>query len=84
MIGLTMKESKERFFLCTSGLAAFEHEGIQNISTLKDQLVAGNHEQSESIIKRHADVVARWNKLLSDSLERKNKLLVMQVCEHSY
>ncbi|XP_050699362.1 spectrin alpha chain-like isoform X2 [Eriocheir sinensis] len=61
-----------------AGLAAFEHEGIQNITTLKDQLVSGNHEQSESIIKRHADVVARWNKLLSDSLERKNKLLVMQ------
>lgn len=67
--------------LFPTGLAAFEHEGIQNITTLKDQLVSGNHEQSESIIKRHADVVARWNKLLSDSLERKNKLLVMQVCK---
>ena len=68
---------KITFFL---GLAAFENEGIQNITALKDQLVAGNHEQSESIIKRHEDVIARWKKLLSDSLERKNRLLVMQVC----
>lgn len=62
-----------------SGLAAFENEGIQNITALKDQLVSGNHEQSESIIKRHGDVIARWKKLLDDSLDRKKKLQVMQV-----
>ncbi|XP_037798638.1 spectrin alpha chain-like isoform X2 [Penaeus monodon] len=61
-----------------AGLAAFENEGIQNITALKDQLVSGNHEQSESIIKRHGDVIARWKKLLDDSLDRKKKLQVMQ------
>lgn len=77
---LSRREFSVTFHPVFSGLAAFEHEGIQNITTLKDQLVSGNHEQSESIIKRHGDVIARWNKLLNDSLERKNKLLVMQVC----
>lgn len=66
-------------FLSLLGLAAFENEGIQNITALKDQLVSGNHEQSESIIKRHGDVIARWKKLLDDSLDRKKKLQVMQV-----
>jgi len=61
-----------------AGLMAFEHEGIQNISALKDQLVNANHEQSESIIKRHEDVIARWNKLLAESQERKKRLQVMQ------
>lgn len=41
------------------GLHAFEHEGIQNITALKDQLIAANHNQSEAILKRHADVIAR-------------------------
>jgi len=61
-----------------AGLMAFEQEGIQNISALKDQLVNANHEQSESIIKRHQDVIARWNKLLADSQERKKRLQDMQ------
>lgn len=43
------------------GLHAFEHEGIQNITALKDQLVAANHNQSEAILKRHADVIDRYN-----------------------
>jgi len=43
-----------------SGLHAFEHEGIQNITALKDQLIAANHNQSEAILKRHADVIDRY------------------------
>lgn len=62
-----------------SGLGAFESEGIQNITALKDQLVSSNHEQTESIARRHADVIGRWQKLTNDSAQRKNRLLVMQV-----
>ena len=61
-----------------AGLVAFEHEGIQNITALKDQLVSSKHELSDSIVKRHENVIARWQKLLDDSAERKNRLLVMQ------
>ncbi|CAM1308143.1 SPTAN1 (predicted), partial [Pycnogonum litorale] len=61
-----------------AGLAAFEHEGIQNITALKDQLIAANHDQTPSIMKRHDDVLGRWNKLRADSEERKQRLLMMQ------
>lgn len=64
--------------MCASGLQAFEHEGIQNISALKEQLVAAQHAQTQAIQKRHADVIARWQKLLSDSAARKQHLLRMQ------
>lgn len=60
------------------GLAAFENEGIQNITALKEQLVAADHEQTPAIIKRHGDVLARWQKLLADSATRKKNLLHMQ------
>ncbi|XP_044259625.1 spectrin alpha chain isoform X3 [Tribolium madens] len=61
-----------------AGLTAFEHEGIQNITALKDQLIASNHDQSPAILQRHADVIARWQKLLADSDARKQRLLHMQ------
>ncbi|KAJ2946711.1 hypothetical protein O0L34_g12769 [Tuta absoluta] len=61
-----------------AGLAAFEHEGIQNITALKEQLVAANHEQTAAIVKRHADVIARWQRLLADSAARKQRLLQLQ------
>lgn len=61
-----------------AGLHAFEHEGIQNITTLKDQLIEASHDQSAAILKRHADVIARWQKLLADSDARKQRLLRMQ------
>ncbi|KAK7794241.1 hypothetical protein R5R35_012555 [Gryllus longicercus] len=61
-----------------AGLHAFEHEGIQNITALKDQLVTANHDQTPAILKRHADVIARWQKLLADSDARKQRLLRMQ------
>lgn len=48
------------FVFCKNlGLAAFEHEGIQNITALKDQLVAANHDQTPAIKKRHEDVIQR-------------------------
>jgi spectrin alpha len=61
-----------------TGLHAFEQEGIQNITALKDQLIASNHEQSQTILNKHANVIARWLKLLADSEIRKQKLLRMQ------
>lgn len=45
---------------------------------MKDQLIAADHDQSPAILKRHADVIARWQKLLSDSDARKQRLLRMQ------
>nr|CAD7598155.1 unnamed protein product [Timema genevievae] len=61
-----------------AGLHAFEHEGIQNITALKDQLIQANHDQTPAILKRHADVITRWQKLLNDSDARKQRLLRMQ------
>ncbi|EEB17271.1 Spectrin alpha chain, putative [Pediculus humanus corporis] len=61
-----------------AGLHAFEHEGIQNITALKDQLIAAQHDQSPAILKRHGNVIARWQKLLADSDARKQRLLRMQ------
>lgn len=60
------------------GLHAFEQEGIQNISTLKDQLVSAGHDQTPTILNRHGDVVGRWNALLGGSDARKQRLLRMQ------
>jgi len=57
-----------------AGLHAFELEGIQNITALKDQLIGNEHEQSAAILKRHANVIDRWQKLLADSEARKTRL----------
>ena len=65
------------FFIIT-GLHAFEQEGIQNITTLKDQLVSAGHDQTPVILNRHADVISRWNSLLGASEARKQRLLRMQ------
>jgi len=61
-----------------AGLHAFEQEGIQNITTLKDQLVSAGHDQTPVILNRHADVISRWNSLLGASEARKQRLLRMQ------
>ncbi|XP_037079829.1 spectrin alpha chain-like [Pollicipes pollicipes] len=61
-----------------AGLHAFELEGIQNFTSLKDRLVTAGHEQSPAIQRRHADVMARWQQLLAHSQERKQRLLGMQ------
>merc|ERR1712183_152137 len=60
------------------GLRAFESEGIQNITALKDQLVMAGHNQSDSINKKYEEVISRWQKLLSDSQRREQKLLEVQ------
>merc|ERR1719220_2796359 len=60
------------------GLRAFESEGIQNISALKDQLIGGNHVQAEAINKKFQTVITRWKKLLSDSQRREQRLLEVQ------
>lgn len=61
-----------------AGLNAFEHEGIQRITELKDQLVSSKHAQTPAIQERHANVMARWQRLLKNSAERRSKLLKMQ------
>uniref|UniRef100_A0A669B8N3 Spectrin alpha chain, non-erythrocytic 1 n=1 Tax=Oreochromis niloticus TaxID=8128 RepID=A0A669B8N3_ORENI len=58
-----------------AGLQAFQQEGITNITTLKDQLLAAKHVQSKAIEARHAALMKRWNQLLSNSAARKKKLL---------
>ena len=60
------------------GLRAFESEGIQNISALKDQLIGGNHVQADAINKKFTVVITRWNKLLGDSQQREQRLLGVQ------
>merc|ERR1719507_2966019 len=60
------------------GLEAFENEGISNITALKNQLVNSGHSQSEAINKKYQEVIARWQKLLSDSNNRKTRLLQVQ------
>ncbi|XP_064458376.1 spectrin alpha chain-like isoform X2 [Ornithodoros turicata] len=60
-----------------AGLAAFEQEGIQSITQLRDQLVAAKHDQTPAIMKRHDDVLTRWNNLLAPSEARKLRLLHM-------
>lgn len=42
-----------------AGLQAFEKEGIQTITTLKEQLVSSNHAQTPAIEKRYQDVITR-------------------------
>ena len=61
-----------------AGLQAFEKEGIHAITSLKDQLVASNHAQTPAIQQRHANLMARWEKLLSDSNNRRQRLLRAQ------
>merc|ERR1711997_1276447 len=60
------------------GLRAFETEGIQNITALKEQLVSSGHSQSTAINKKYEEVIGRWNKLVSDSNHRKQRLLQVQ------
>merc|ERR1711971_231963 len=60
------------------GLEAFESEGIQNITALKDQLVSSGHSQSTAINKKYEEVIGRWNKLQGDSNARENRLLQVQ------
>ena len=60
------------------GLEAFEAEGIQNITALKEQLVSSGHSQSAAINKKYEEVIGRWNKLVSDSNHRKQRLLQVQ------
>merc|ERR1719309_634107 len=60
------------------GLRAFETEGIQNITALKEQLINGNHVQAPAINKKFSEVIARWNRLLSDSSGREQRLLEVQ------
>jgi len=61
-----------------AGLQAFEKEGIQTITALKDQLIAANHAQPLAIEKRYNDVITRWQRLLADSDARKQRLLRLQ------
>lgn len=61
-----------------AGLQAFEKEGIQTVTALKDQLVASKHAQTPAIEKRYSDVIGRWQRLLTDAESRKKRLLRLQ------
>lgn len=61
-----------------AGLQAFEKEGIQTITALKDQLIQARHAQTPAIERRYNDVIARWQKLLADAEARKQRLLRLQ------
>ena len=60
------------------GLEAFENEGISNITALKNQLVQSGHNQSDAINKKYEEVIARWQRLQSESNNRKARLLQVQ------
>ena len=61
-----------------AGLKAFEKEGIEALTTLKDQLLAAKHPQSLVIQKRYKEVMVRWELLRRDAAARKAKLLQLQ------
>ncbi|XP_064649219.1 spectrin alpha chain-like isoform X2 [Lineus longissimus] len=61
-----------------AGLQAFEKEGIQTITALKEQLVEAKHHQTPAIEKRYSDVIERWQHLLGDSESRRQRLLKLQ------
>merc|ERR1712113_236437 len=48
------------------------------IAALKEQLVSSGHSQSAAINKKYEEVIGRWNKLVSDSNHRKQRLLQVQ------
>lgn len=66
------------FFKCSFLTFYFQHEGIQRITELKDQLISVEHEQSQAIEKRHQFVIIRWQQLLQNSLARRQKLIESQ------
>jgi len=45
-----------------AGLQAFEKEGIQTITGLKDRLIASKHQQTPAIEKRYNDVMTRYSR----------------------
>merc|ERR1739844_533960 len=54
------------------------NEGISNITALKNQLVQSGHNQSDAINKKYEEVIARWQRLQSESNNRKARLLQAQ------
>ncbi|CAD5229447.1 unnamed protein product [Bursaphelenchus okinawaensis] len=61
-----------------AGLNAFQQEGIQRITELKDHLVAGQHKQTPEIENRHNNVLQRWQRLLANSVNRRKRLMDTQ------
>lgn len=61
-----------------AGLAAFEQEGIQTITELKDRLVASNHAQTPHIINRYNGLMRRWQDLRGASEARRMRLVKFQ------
>lgn len=57
-----------------AGLQAFEKEGIQSISALRDQLVEAKHDQTDAINKRLNFVLQRWEALKKGSSARRDQL----------
>jgi hypothetical protein len=62
-----------------AGLQAFEKEGIQTITTLKEQLVASKHEQTPAIENRYQDVITRYSTVLGSTMCSCTKGMLAQV-----
>uniref|UniRef100_A0A0K2TMK4 Spectrin alpha chain n=1 Tax=Lepeophtheirus salmonis TaxID=72036 RepID=A0A0K2TMK4_LEPSM len=60
------------------GLEAFENEGIENITALKNKLVSSGHNKSDAINKKYEEVSSRWKNLLEESNNRRMKLREVQ------
>lgn len=61
-----------------AGLQAFEQEGIQTITELKDKLIKSNHAQSDIISKRYDNLITRWQDLRAASEARRARLFKVQ------
>ena len=66
-----------------SGLQAFDHEGIQTIKQLKDQLSTSlaspqSHEETFRIKQKFDHVIERWQSLLAASDSRRSQLRVAE------
>ena len=62
-----------------TGLKAFESEGIQRVSELKDQLLKAQHQQAPEIERRHNNVLTRWQQLLVSICSRKTTIIIRTI-----
>jgi spectrin alpha len=60
------------------GVDAFEKEGITNLTALHDILISTNHAFTSADKTKFQEVTTRWQKLVANSQNRKQKLLEVQ------
>lgn len=61
-------------------MTAFEHEGIQSITQYKDGLIneERKHNQKDAIVKKHDELMQKWNNLLGLGEARRHRLFSVQ------